>query len=147
MKNKKSYLTESEWGIIQVVWERQPCSAPEVTEVLESTKGWSYSTVKTFMDRMVNKGLLRAERIRNLMLYRAVVSKAEAQYGEIKRAVKRAFDGALTPMMQFLLDSDELTAQQLDELETMIKNKAKRSKLRNKKAKNRGNAGKKSNSL
>ena len=39
------------------------------------------------------------------------------------RAVKRAFDGALTPMMQFLLDSDTLSQQQLNELEALIKKK------------------------
>lgn len=39
------------------------------------------------------------------------------------RTVKRAFDGALTPMMQFLLDSNELSGEQLGELETMIQKK------------------------
>jgi len=39
------------------------------------------------------------------------------------RTVKRAFDGALTPMMQFLLDNHKLSQKQLNELEALIKKK------------------------
>jgi predicted transcriptional regulator len=74
------------------------------------------------MDRMVEKGLLKTERIRNLILYRSVITRKQAQSGEIMRAVKRAFDGALTPMMQFMLDNN-LSQKQLNELEALIKRK------------------------
>ena len=118
-------LTEGEWAIVRAVWDNEPCAAPTVQEVLQSQKGWSYSTVKTMMDRMVTKGLLRTQRIRNLILYSSVITRKQAQSGEIMRAVKRAFDGALTPMMQFMLDNNRLSQEQLAELETMIQNKKK----------------------
>jgi BlaI family penicillinase repressor len=125
---KKNYqLTEGEWAIIKAVWENEPCAAPTVQEKLEAQKNWTYSTVKTMMDRMVAKGLLTTERIRNLILYRSAITKKQAQKGEIMRAVKRAFNGALTPMMQFLLDNNELSPEQLSELEALIKRKRSRS--------------------
>ncbi|MDD5327627.1 MAG: BlaI/MecI/CopY family transcriptional regulator [Phycisphaerae bacterium] len=123
MTKKKHDLTEGEWAIIQAVWSNQPCAAPTVQEVLQSERAWTYSTVKTMMDRMVAKGLLKTERIRNLILYSAAVTRREAQHCEIMRAAKRAFDGAFTPMMQFLLDSNKLSKEQLTELETIIKTK------------------------
>lgn len=123
MSKKILELTEGEWAIIQTVWDKQPCAAPTVQEELEDVKKWSYSTVKTMMDRMVTKGLLTTTRIRNLMLYSAAITRKEAQKGEIMRAVKRAFNGAFTPMMQFMLDNSELTPEQLAEMETLIKKK------------------------
>ena len=121
---KKNYeLTESEWAIIQAVWKNEPCAAPTVQEKLETKKNWTYSTVKTMMDRMVTKGLLKTERMRNLILYRSVVTRIQAQKGEIMRTVKRAFNGALTPMMQFLLNNHKLSQKQLNELERLIKKK------------------------
>ena len=121
---KKSYeLTEGEWAIFKAVWDNEPCAAPTVQEKLASRKNWTYSTVKTMMDRMVAKGLLRTERIRNLILYRSAITRKQAQSGEIMRAVKRAFNGALTPMMQFLLDNNNLSQEQLNELEALIKRK------------------------
>ena len=120
---RRQELTEAEWQIIQVVWQREPCAAPTVQEALQATRKWAYSTVKTLMDRMAAKGLLATERIRNLVLYRSTITREQAQRGEVMRTIKRAFDGALTPMMQFLLDGDDLSQQQLEEMETMIREK------------------------
>ncbi len=121
---KKNYeLTEAEWAIIRAVWENEPCAAPAVQEQLEKQKNWTYSTVKTLMDRMVTKGLLKTERIRNLILYRSAITRLQAQRGEVMRTIKRAFNGALTPMMQFMLDNHALSKKQLDELEALIKKK------------------------
>jgi BlaI family penicillinase repressor len=123
MAKKKLELTDGEWAIIQAVWENQPCAAPTVQETLETVRGWSYSTVKTMMDRMAKKGVLKTEKIRNLILYRSAITKKQAQNTEIMRAVKRAFDGALTPMMQFMLDNNSLSGDELSRLEVMIKSK------------------------
>jgi len=128
MATRDHELTEAEWDIIQVVWERQPCAAPTVQEELAGRKKWTYSTVKTLMDRMVAKGLLTTERIRNLMLYRSVISRQDAQRGELMRAVTRAFGGAFTPMMQFMLDSDALSRRELDDLESLIRKKRRTGK-------------------
>ena len=125
-------LTEAEWEIIQVVWEREPCAAPSVQEELAARKKWTYSTVKTLMDRMVTKGLLTTERIRNLILYRAAISQQDARRGELLRTVKRAFGGAFTPMMQFMVDSDALSQKELDELQGMIQKKRRQNKPRTK---------------
>ncbi|MCP4450275.1 MAG: BlaI/MecI/CopY family transcriptional regulator [Planctomycetes bacterium] len=121
MSKRTQELTEAEWAIIQAVWDHEPVPAPTVQELLEEQRGWSYSTVKTFMDRMVKKGLLTTERIRNLMLYTSAITREEAQSKEILKTLKRAFEGAMTPMMQFLLDSDHISHSELDELEAMIK--------------------------
>lgn len=123
MVKKKYELTQAEWTIIGAVWKNEPCAAPTVQEALLKETGWSYSTVKTLMDRMVKKGLLKTERIRNLILYRTAITRQQAQKGEVMRMIKRAFNGVLTPMMQFLVDSNNLTAEQLGELEQMIKSK------------------------
>jgi len=132
MAKKDFKLTEGEWEIIQTVWEQEPCAAPTVQEKLKAKTGWSYSTVKTMMDRMVGKGLLQTEKVRNLILYSSAVTKSEAQRGEVMRIIRRAFDGALTPMMQFMLEENHLSEEQLAELESMIKNR--RRKLSNPKA-------------
>ncbi|MCF7974346.1 MAG: BlaI/MecI/CopY family transcriptional regulator [Phycisphaerae bacterium] len=126
MSQRTQELTDAEWAIIQMVWEHEPVPAPTVQELLEEQRGWSYSTVKTLMDRMVKKGLLTTERIRNLMLYTSAITRQEAQSKEILKTLKRAFEGALTPMMQFLLESDHITHSELDELEALIR--AKKSK-------------------
>jgi predicted transcriptional regulator len=91
-----------------------------VQEHLAGQRDWSVSTVRTVMERMAAKGLLTSEKLRNLTLYRSAVSRQQAQLGELRYALKNAFDGALTPMVQCLLESERLDSGQLDQLEALI---------------------------
>jgi len=120
-------LTEAEWDIIKVVWEKEPCTAGTVQEIMAMTKERAYSTVKTTMDRMVDKGFLRIERIRNLQLFRSCISEVDAKRGEFRKMLKRAFDGALTPMMQFLIEHEGLSKEESSQLRKLV------SKAKNKK--------------
>jgi len=121
-------LTEAEWSVIKAVWENEPCTAPAIQEKLVQPTGWTYSTVRTLMDRMVTKGVLRAHKEGKLTIYEAAVTRTQAQRGELFYALKHAFNGALTPMVQCLLESKELDAAELDELESLIKTRKKSAK-------------------
>jgi predicted transcriptional regulator len=120
---QKIELSEGQWAIMKVVWKLQPCAAPTVQEALLKSRKWSYSTVRTLMDRMVPQGLLTTEKIRNLTLFRAAITPQQAQRGEVLYTLKHAFNGALTPMVQCLLDSHDATPEQLAELEEFIQKK------------------------
>jgi predicted transcriptional regulator len=124
-------LTESEWAVIKAVWQLEPCPAPTVQEHLAGQRDWSVSTVRTVMERMAAKGLLTSEKLRNLTLYRSAVSRQQAQLGELRYALKNAFDGALTPMVQCLLESERLDATQLDQLEALIAARRKTARAKN----------------
>ncbi|MFI4911619.1 MAG: BlaI/MecI/CopY family transcriptional regulator [Sedimentisphaeraceae bacterium JB056] len=113
-------LTDAEWEIMNVVWDNEPCAAGTVQEALAKTKDWAYSTVKTTMDRMAAKGLLKIQKIRNLQLFSSLISRDDARSGELKRMLKRAFDGALTPMMQFLVEKEDFSRSDLDELRNLV---------------------------
>ncbi len=116
-------LTEAEWIIMKVVWENEPCAAGTVQEALANSKDWAYSTVKTTMDRMANKGFLKIQKIRNLQLFSSAISEVDAKRGEFHKMLTRAFDGALTPMMQFLIDHEGLSKAESAQLRKLV-NKA-----------------------
>jgi BlaI family penicillinase repressor len=116
-------LTEAEWDIMKVVWEKEPCTAGTVQEIMAMSKDRAYSTVKTTMDRMVEKGFLQIERIRNLQLFRSCISEVDARRGEFRKMLKRAFDGALTPMMQFLIEHEGLSKEEASQLRKLVNTK------------------------
>ncbi len=118
-------LTGAEWVILKVVWEHEPCAAGTVQEALAATHNWAYSTVKTTMDRMVAKGILATQAVRNLTLFSARLTRPEAQRGELKRLIQRAFDGALTPLIHFLVEEEDLTADEIAELRKLINRRSK----------------------
>ncbi len=114
-------LTEAEWTIMKVVWDQEPCTAGAVQEALADTKNWAYSTVKTTMDRMAEKGYLAVERIRNLQRFRSNLSDVEAKRAEFRKMLHRAFDGALTPMMQFLIEHEGLSRDEAAQLRQLVR--------------------------
>lgn len=120
-------LTQAEWEIMKVVWEKEPCAAGTVQETMAKKRDRAYSTVKTTMDRMTEKGFLEIEKIRNLQLFRSCISDVDAKRGEFRKMLKRAFDGALTPMMQFLIEHEGLTKKQASQLRKLV-NKAENRK-------------------
>jgi BlaI family penicillinase repressor len=128
MKKESLELFESEWAILQKVWELEPCAAPTVQEAIKGEKKWAYTTVKTMMDRMVKKGLLKTEKIRSIYLYSSAVTRSQARESEITRTLKRAFDGTFTPLMQFLIENDQLSEQEYSHLEKLIKKRKRRKK-------------------
>ena len=113
-------LTEAEWEIMKVVWEKEPCAAGTVQESLAESRNWAYSTVKTTLDRMAEKGFLQIQRIRNLQLFKSCVSEVDAKRGEFRKMLKRAFDGALTPMMQFLIEHEGLSKDEAEQLRKLV---------------------------
>ena len=123
MAKRNVELLNRDWAILQVVWDLEPCTAPAVQETLEKEKGWAYTTVKTMMDRMVNKGLLKTEKIRKMYLYRSAITRKKACKSEITKAAKRAFSGALTPMMRFVLENETLSEEEYQRLEHLIKHR------------------------
>jgi BlaI family penicillinase repressor len=128
-RKKSAELTEAEWEIMKVVWTKEPCTAGTVQEALVESRDRAYSTVKTTMDRMVEKGLLRIERVRNLQLFSSSISELEAKRREFRGMLKRAFDGAITPMMQFLIEHEGISKKQASELRRLV-NKAEKEKNR-----------------
>ena len=120
MSSKPVELTEAEWTIIKAVWSTEPCTAPAIQERLFKRTKWTYSTVRTLMDRMVNKGLLAAVKERNVTLYTSAVTRSQAQRGELLYTLKHAFNGALAPMVQCLLDTREVSRKELEEIKQLI---------------------------
>jgi BlaI family penicillinase repressor len=120
-EQKQSTLTEAEWSIMKVVWENEPCAAGTVQEALAEDKSWAYSTVKTTMDRMVQKGLLKIQKIRNLQLFSSAITETRARKGEFRRMLNRAFNGALGPMMQYLVENEKMSEDDLKQLRALIK--------------------------
>lgn len=124
-KPRAAELTKAEWSIIKAIWDSEPCTAPEIQARLAGQTAWTYSTVRTLMDRMAAKGILKSEKVNNQTVFRSALTRQQAQRGEVLATLKHAFNGALTPMLQCLIDSGDVSATELAELENLIKARRK----------------------
>ena len=110
------HITEAEWKVMNAVWENSPASARDVLEALEQETDWAYTTVKTILNRLVEKGALTMRRRANTNLYDAAISRREARTLEVRSLLNRAFEGAFGPLVHFLLDEGDLSDGDRDAL-------------------------------
>lgn len=120
MEPETKIVHETEWDLLSALWDRETATAREVAEALASSRGWAYSTVKTMLDRMVQKGLVAARRVGNVYEYSAAVDRTDAARSAWRRFVDTAFSGAMAPALQFLAEDARLTKRQRKQLARLL---------------------------
>lgn len=70
-------VTDSEWEVMRAVWAQDKVTSKEIADVLEEKKQWGAATVKTFLGRLVKKGMLKTEKDGKRFLYSASIGEAE----------------------------------------------------------------------
>ena len=108
-------LNNSEWTIMEKLWE-QPYTMMQLYHILEEETGWSKSTVVTMLGRMVDKGLAAYHEGG-----RALVRKEDVAMSETKSLIDRVFKGSVNMMMSALVRSDELSKDEISELQAILK--------------------------
>ena len=118
-------LTEPEWIIMNALWDGHPAKARDVAERLPSRVGWAYTTVKTMLDRLVEKKAVRKSKKGNTGLYEPLLSRRQARSTAVRMMLNQAFDGAFGPMMHFLVKDEKLSSKDRKELINILSGKRK----------------------
>ena len=124
-------LTEPEWIIMNALWEKHPARARDIFERLPATVSWAYTTVKTMLDRLVEKKAVSKSKRANAGLYKPLLSRRQARKTALRMVLDRAFDGAFGPMMYFLVEDENLSAGQRKELIKILAGKRKNKENKN----------------
>jgi predicted transcriptional regulator len=115
-------LSEAEWKVMNAVWEAGAGAVPArtVCDALARETGWAYTTVKTLMDRLVEKGVLAVEIKRHVAWYSPRLRRSEAVSTAAEALARRAFGGAVAPLVHHLLQARRLSAADRAELRRML---------------------------
>jgi predicted transcriptional regulator len=115
-------ISEGEQVVMEAFWAADaPLTAAEVTERIDPARGWSDRTVKTMLGRLLAKGVLVHEEDGRRYLYRPTVLRSDYATGETRRFVDRLFGGRAAPLVAHLAETDSLTAEDIAELEALLK--------------------------
>ena len=109
-------FTESEWQIMNTLWEKSPASAREIIEKLPENIEWAYTTVKTMLSRLVSKKAVSESKNGNTSFYSPLVTRENARQNAFSRFLNQAFEGAVEPLLHFLVVDKNLTEKQRQEL-------------------------------
>ena len=118
-------ISDAEWDVMKVVWDRQPVPASDVVERLAAERGWAPRTVKTMLNRLVAKKALAYDVEGKRFLYRSTVKREACVRQESRSFLSRVFGGAVTPAVVHFLEHTKLTADEVEQLRKVLEREAK----------------------
>ena len=114
-------LSEFELDVMTHFWSDRELSAPELFERIGNARGVTYSTVKTIIDRLEEKGAI--ERVSNrgrTIVYSPVVKRERVRKPLVKAFLRRLFGDDLRPLFAQLLQDEKLSPEELEYLRKLV---------------------------
>jgi predicted transcriptional regulator len=120
IKKSTADLAKAEWSVMEALWARATGTATEMQRDLAETRGWAYSTVKTMLDRLVEKGYVKSRRVGNVYEYSPKIKRKSVVARIIDDVYDRVLEGSLEPLMDRLLKAGRLSRQDSEQLRGML---------------------------
>ena len=109
-------IHEGEYRFCLIMWEHQPIKAVDLAKLCQQQLTWKRTTTYTIIKRLGERGVLKLEN----GIVTALISKEEAEAAEIETFVESKFGGSLPAFVAAFIKHQEMTEQDLDEVQRMI---------------------------
>ena len=113
-------LSNSEWKLMNRLWQTSPMTITELTAALREDTGWSKTTVITMLSRLESKGAVRYEEGSRAKRYFPAVAREDAAMAETENFLSKVYSGRLGLMMSAMVDSQALTEDDIAELTAIL---------------------------
>ena len=113
-------ISGAESQVMEALWRRAPLSAEEIFAEVGQAQGWAEATLKTLLNRLLNKNVVSAEKDGRRYLYRPLVARDEYVEAESQGLLDRLFDGRLAPLVSHFSERQKLSPQDIADLKRLI---------------------------
>jgi len=114
-------VTNSEWNLINCLWEESPKTLMQLVPILKERVGWSKSTCATMVRRMSEKGVIGYEEKGKTKYFYPRVEKEDVVVQETRDFLKKIYDGSVGMMMSALVRQNDLSKEDIKELQAILK--------------------------
>jgi predicted transcriptional regulator len=113
-------ISEAESVVMEVLWRTQPLAAEDVVAALGDAQQWQEATIKTLLNRLLNKGAIAATKDGRRYLYSPVLQREDWVLGESQGLLKRLFDGRVAPLVAHFSEHRKLSKTDIADLRKLI---------------------------
>ena len=113
---------------MKALWSCQPATVRDLIEHLPPGTNWAYTTVKTMLTRLEAKRAVSERKHKNVSVYEALVSPESARGSAWSHFLNQAFDGAMEPLLHFLVRERKLTRKQRRQLAQLLEEEERKEK-------------------
>ena len=112
-------ISEAEWKVLNVLWKQPGMLMGQIRTAL-SESGWSASTIKTLVLRLIKKGAVKTEESDGGRLYFPALNEEECRARETKSFIDRIYEGSVKSMFSNLVKESGLSEDEALELMKII---------------------------
>ena len=113
-------ISEAESAVMEVLWRSHPLGADEVVAALARSRDWQEATIKTLLNRLLNKGAIAAERDGRRYRYSPVLAREEWLLDESRGMLERLFDGRVAPLVAHFSQHRKLSRKDIADLRKLL---------------------------
>jgi len=117
-------ISEAEWEVMKVLWKTSPRTANDIVKELTGKTAWKRETIRTLINRLVSKKVLKFEKKGRQYHYCPRVNEAECIRAETESFVRRFGAGSIEPMLAAFVEEKELSAERIARLRQLLDEKA-----------------------
>ena len=111
-------LFDSEIKVMEIIWEKGPLSAKEISLIAAASIGWNKNTTYTVIKKLEAKGFIRRDEPG--FICTPLVSREQMQKQETESLINKFFGGSKKALFSALIDKEDLTDEQAEELQRLI---------------------------
>lgn len=112
--------TESEFEILQILWDKGNCTVREVHEVLEKNKESGYTTTLKLMQIMHEKGLVARDTSSKTHIYRSMVSQQKTQQQLVNKMIDHVFNGSAARLVMQALGNHTASEDEINSIKKYL---------------------------
>ena len=120
--NKLPKISDSEWEVMKIIWQNDSIPSPKIINELQEKTNWKASTIKTLINRLLNKEAISFTKKGKEYYYFSIVSEEECIREESESFLNKVFNGSLNSMVVNFVKSQKLTKDEIDELRAILNN-------------------------
>jgi predicted transcriptional regulator len=113
-------ISDAESVVMELLWAHAPQSADELVSALRATENWQEATIKTFLNRLLKKGVIRAHIDGRRYLYEPVLARAAWVDAHSRSVLDRLFGGKVAPLVAHFSERQQLSADDIAALRRII---------------------------
>ena len=112
--------TESELEILQVIWKKGQCTVRDVHEELAKNKDAGYTTTLKLMQIMHEKGLVERDTTAKTHLYKALITREQAQQTALDKIISTVFKGSTSDLVIQALGHHRASKDEIDAIKSYL---------------------------
>lgn len=113
-------ISKPEHEILRILWQFGRLSVRETHDALQADTQWAYTTTKTVMDRMAQKGLLDRQKFHGVFVYQPLVSRPAGLARLVDYFARRVLQTDTRSVVNMFAGSNSLTDSEITELNQLI---------------------------